>query len=238
MSVVSTRDLLRFLPEISVTEATARFEGVSDFSTREGEIALFQYAKKQFIGEEFEKLRAFSEADLRDLQEVNGMLSEATRGRFLYGLLAGSFQAQTSMGTESRSVALLNLMVEGEHWEELERAQELSVISDGYGLSQGRRAEWAMSLPERKETFEVFEDSVGRYLADMEEEARDWIEALPPGGWRDRGMLAYARQVLDRGNSLEKSRGIIEQIEDPEIRRAGEEHQLVYEKARGIERGR
>jgi len=237
-SKVSTRDIMGFVPKISLEEATADFEAVTDFTTREGEIALYQYGQLHFIGEKFEGLRIYDQEDFREYQEVLAVLPPEIQGRFLYGLLAGSFSSEASMGTEARSLDLLNLMVEGEYWEEVEKAQSLSVVSQGYGLSHEKRAAWAMTLPERKETVPIFEDSVRGFISKNEEHAREWIEELPQGTWRDRGMLAYSRQLLGRGQRLEESQETIEQIQDPEVRRVAEEHHALYEKAGKVGKGR
>jgi hypothetical protein len=237
-SRVSTREIMGFLPKISIEEATARFEAVTDFTTREGEIALYQYGQLHFIGEKFEGLSNYDQEDLQEFNEVIELLPREVKGKFIYGLLAGSFSHETAMGTEARSVDLLNLLVEGGHWKQLEEAQSLTIVSQGYGLSQERRAAWATSLPKRKETVPIFDDSVRSYISKNEEQARDWIEELPQGTWRDRGMLAYSRQLLGRGQRLEESQEIIEQIQDPEVRRAAEEHHALYEKAGKVGKGR
>lgn len=228
---VSTREIMKFLPKVSSAEAEKNFEAMTDFSTRDGEIALFQYSQARFIGEKFEGLRSHDEGNVTEYRNVLEDLPQEVGGRFLYGLLAGSFSHQTAMGTKLRTLDLLNLMAEGGHWEQVKRAQNLVVVRQGFGLSAEERASWAATLPEREETVEVFEESIRPYISKNEGKALGWIEKTLEGTWRDRALLAYSTQMLGLNRRLHDSREAIEKIEDAEIRREAEENHAIYENA-------
>lgn len=226
---ISTRELMRILPGKSLEEARASFEVTSDISTREGELAAFQFAEAQFIGENFEGLRSYEKSQIEKYREFMEVLPRESQGRFLYGLLAGSFSIETVMGTKERALDLLNLMVEGEHWDSLDQAQSLIILDQGMILDFETRAKWAAALPDQDEVAGVFETSVVDYLRKEEASAMEWIESLPPGRWRDEALAASSRQLLRRGRRIEESRQALEKIKDPTIQQAAGELHDTYE---------
>jgi hypothetical protein len=232
-SMIPTRDLMKFLPKLSLEEAAARFHAIDDFSTREGEMALFQYAQLRFFDDEFEWGRNDGAEKLAEIEEVNHTLPLEMQGQFLYGLLAGSFSRETAMGVKQRTfdlLDLLDLMVEGENWAHLERAQFLVSVQ----VDPEERAAWAVNLPERAETAEVFEMGISPYLRRNGDQTWEWIQGFPDGMWRDRALAKYSETMLGQSGQFENLRKTMEAIElikDAEIREGAEGLHALYERA-------
>ncbi|YCM45819.1 hypothetical protein V2O64_07300 [Verrucomicrobiaceae bacterium 227] len=229
-SKISMRDIMRFLPEISRDEAASNFRAVTDFSTREGELALYQYGQRHFFDEKLEWVRSYDEGKLAEMKTVVDRLPHETQGKFIYGLIAGGFEHEFLVGRGDRTVDLLNLMVEGEHWETLERAQSLQQVSAGLGMTAEARAAWAVGLPQKEEAAEVFEYSIRPYIQGHHEESWDWIQKFPEGMWRERALVQYA-DILGSLHEFEATRRAIGEIRDPEARKVAEENYALYENA-------
>ncbi len=95
-------------------------------------------------------------------------------------------------------------------------------------------AEWAMDLPEREETVELFHRAVDRYIGDDLPRARGWLEEMEPGDWhRERGLAEYSQQALRRHQDPEASRWALDQITDPALKQTAEGWRQDWERETG-----
>lgn len=78
-------------------------------------------------------------------------------------------------------------------------------------------AEWAMTLPHRQETNEMFHRGVEPRIRKSPEEAWGWIQGMEDGYWKDRALAEYSQINLHVFNSPEKSAEALAQIRDPEF---------------------
>ncbi len=75
-------------------------------------------------------------------------------------------------------------------------------------------ANWAQSLPPRRETAELFHRGVEPYIRKDPDAAWQWIDGLDNSFWRDRALAEYSQVNLHVFNDPEKSTAAIEQISD------------------------
>ncbi len=100
-------------------------------------------------------------------------------------------------------LGLVDLLIEEQAWSRLEeretvrQIQQLARSGDAVTV-----AEWAVTLPVRAETIELFHRSVETYFREDRNGAREWIESLPPGTWRDRALAEYSQEA--EGQRAEK----------------------------------
>ncbi|RYD20259.1 MAG: hypothetical protein EOP88_15805 [Verrucomicrobiaceae bacterium] len=78
-------------------------------------------------------------------------------------------------------------------------------------------AEWAMTLPHRQETNEMFHRGVEPRIRKSPEEAWGWIQGIQDGYWKDRALAEYSQINLHVFNDPEKSATALGQIQDPEF---------------------
>jgi hypothetical protein len=95
-------------------------------------------------------------------------------------------------------------------------------------------AEWAMDLPERPETVELFHRAVDRYIGEDLPRAKGWLEEMEPGDWRrERGLAEYSQQALRRHQDPEASRWALDRITDPALQQAAEGWRRDWERETG-----
>ena len=87
------------------------------------------------------------------------------------------------------------------------------------GMTPAERAAWVVTLPEREETSELFHRGIDTYIAKNMEESWDWMEAFPPGRWRDRAFSEYSQQAIQTHKDYKASRRALDQIADPNFRK-------------------
>lgn len=142
-----------------------------------------------------------------------------------------AFQGQkTAVGV----LGTMDLLIGQDAWAKVEqpetiyRLQTISRKGDAEAV-----ADWAITMPVRKETTELFHRSVETYLRDNMDTARDWITAIPPGVWRDRAFAEYSQQALNGHNDPAASRWALGQIGDPEFRKTATGWRSSWEKRTG-----
>lgn len=95
-------------------------------------------------------------------------------------------------------------------------------------------ADWAMDLPERPETVELFHRAVDRYIGEDLPRAKGWLEEMEPGDWhRERGLAEYSQQALRRHQDPEASRWALDRITDPALKQAAEGWRQDWERETG-----
>ena len=131
-------------------------------------------------------------------------------------------------------LGLLDLFIEEEAWPRLEDPETLRQIQQlaraGDALIV---AEWAVTLPIRPETTGLFHRSVESYFREDRVAARDWIDALPPGTWRDRALAGYSQVALHDHNDPQASRRALQQISDSDLRTEAESWRTQWGKRTG-----
>jgi hypothetical protein len=95
-------------------------------------------------------------------------------------------------------------------------------------------AEWAVTLPERPDTVEIYHKAIGRYIADDLPRAREWFESMPEDSWhRDNGLAEFSQQALWGKNDPVASQWALDSISDPAIQAKAQQWRLDWEKQTG-----
>jgi hypothetical protein len=94
-------------------------------------------------------------------------------------------------------------------------------------------ADWAMTLPVRRETTELFHRSVEIFLAGNLEAAHRWLDALPDGVWRDRAYAEFSQAALNVHNNSRASRWALNRIGDKDFKNEAEDWRSQWEKRTG-----
>ncbi|MEK7951549.1 hypothetical protein [Luteolibacter soli] len=110
-------------------------------------------------------------------------------------------------------------VIEAGEWNSLEKS-----LSENLGESAQQDpkafAEWALTLPPRAETTDLYHHAVTSYLAEDPDAGREWLESLPAGDWhRERGFAELSQVYLQQHNDPEGSRRAIDSITDPLAKR-------------------
>jgi hypothetical protein len=96
-----------------------------------------------------------------------------------------------------------------------------------------RLADWAMDLPERPETVEIFHRAVDRYIGEDLGRAREWIAGMDEADWhRDRALAEFSQQALRRHQDPASSRWALDQIADPSLKATAEGWRRDWERER------
>ncbi len=96
-----------------------------------------------------------------------------------------------------------------------------------------RLADWAMDLPERPETVEIFHRAVDRYIGEDLARAREWIAGMDAADWhRDRALAEFSQQALRRHQDPESSRWALDLIGDPALKATAEGWRRDWERER------
>lgn len=143
--------------------------------------------------------------------EIQGM-SKAVAEEVLWAAFKGGTGAESVLGT-------MNLLIDQGAWAKVEKAdtsQLLQILSRN-GNSEVV-ADWATSMPVRKETTELFHRSVDTYLRDHMDSSREWISGISDKTWRDRAYAEYSQQALNAHNDPAASRWALDQIGDPDFK--------------------
>lgn len=139
-------------------------------------------------------------------------LPEDQRGPFARALLTAD-----SGNAELLQTALEHL-VDHEQWQLLTPAEtSRAMVAMREKADPVVLAEWAVSLPPRQETSEMFHRGVEPFIRKSPEEAWGWIQEMDEGYWRDRALAEYSQINLHVFNDPEKSAAALEQIRDPEF---------------------
>lgn len=114
---------------------------------------------------------------------------------------------------------IMDLFVETADWKSL--GEQASKLKD-YARQSGNPAEvaaWAMKLPERPETTQLFHRAIEPYIQSDPAGARSWIESMPAQDWRrDRALAEYSQQQLWKIRNEQESRWALDQISNPTLK--------------------
>lgn len=215
---VSARDLLRFLDDGDQTEIRDQLLALSDFSNRDNQLLAFQFGRNfsremRRMGES-EKLAAALQGYREDLAH----LSIEFRGEMLQGLVAGFGKEDYSYGGK-HVLPVLDELVAGGHFRQLRKKSTVEALQYSF-VHKHEMASWAVTLPERYETLELFYRGVEGYIGDDLNRAWDWIEEFPPDLWRDRALAVYSQEALNRHRNYEESERALKAITNPKIEAA------------------
>lgn len=131
-------------------------------------------------------------------------------------------------------LGLADLLMDEAAWAKLEQRETVrqlqKIARDGAAREV---AEWAISLPVRDETIELFHRSVETYLAENPKAAAAWLDAIPPGVWRDRAYAEYSQAALNIHHHPRASRWALNQIADATFKNEAESWRAQWEKRTG-----
>jgi hypothetical protein len=161
------------------------------------------------------------------LMEWKG-IPEARRGEAAKAMLS-------PMNYESKALTTaIDLAMQAGEWDFLAAKAPEQLRQNAHHTDPVALAEWAMNLPERPETVELFHRAVDRYIGDDLPRAKGWLEEMEPGDWqRERGLAEYSQQALRRHQDPEASRWALDQITDPALKQAAEGWRQDWERETG-----
>lgn len=93
--------------------------------------------------------------------------------------------------------------------------------------------DWALKLPERDDTMDIYRVAIRSYLTNKPQEARTWIEALPPGWKRQNSLAAYVQTTMNFRKDPDDAMWAMRQISDPVFKKEAEGYFLKYEETTG-----
>ena len=128
----------------------------------------------------------------------------------------------------------MDFLIQEDAWakvEQQETVQQLQRISRDGGAATA--ADWATTLPVRKETTELFHRSVEIYLRENMRASRTWIAGISTPGWRDRAYAEYSQQALNAHKDPAASRWALDQIGDNTFKSEAERWRSNWEKRTG-----
>jgi hypothetical protein len=155
-------------------------------------------------------------------------IPEARRGEAAKAMLS-------PMNYESKALTTaIDLAMQAGEWDFLAANAPEQLRWHAHHTDPVKLAEWAMELPERPETVELFHRAVGRYIGDDLPRAKGWLEQMEPGDWRrERGLAEYSQQALRRHQDPEASRWALDRITDPALKQAAEGWRQDWERETG-----
>lgn len=138
------------------------------------------------------------------------------------------------MPKPGEATALLDLLVADQAWDKFENSTTVEILHsaiEGEGKAAGESiAQWATTMPVRKETTELFHRSVETYLRDNMQESRAWIGTIEETAWRDRAYAEYSQQALNAHKDPEASRWALDRIQDQKFKAEAEGWRSRWEK--------
>lgn len=213
--VVSAQELLDFIgEEISHEDLIARLEW-ADFSTREGAMARLQYANS--FREIFVDVKDVEQAR-KDLVQSLEWLPKKQRGDFVFEVAKEYRYREEGSDGERKMLSLVDSLIAEESWENLSSRELKNQIDRFQDIPEIEFAKWAVYLPQREETENLFHAGIGRYVENNMEEAWGWIQDFDDSRFRDRALVVYATKASNQHRDREETWKAINLIEDPEMR--------------------
>lgn len=124
-----------------------------------------------------------------------------------------------------------SVLLECEAWDRFESRQMVDRMRILSWNGQAEQvAEWATSMPVRKETTELFYRCVETYLKENMETSREWIAGIENPDWRDRAYAEYSQQALNSHGDPEASRWALNQIQNPTFKTTAEGWRADWER--------
>ncbi|WP_035605655.1 hypothetical protein [Haloferula sp. BvORR071] len=173
--------------------------------------------------------RQLSSQSVAEIEAQVAAVPEALRSEVLWS----AFDVSPADSAEN-TLGLATLLVDNGAWTKLEQ-RETTVLLQQLARDGAAKevADWATSLPVRKETTELFHRSVDHYLNTNMDGAREWLASIPPGVWHDRAYAEYSQQALNAHNNPDASRWALDQIGDASFKREAESWRSQWEKRTG-----
>lgn len=230
-SQLSASQLLPFLEDIPNDELMAQLVSVEDFASRSGKILLLKYGSLNY------KHLASNEMNPEQLKTLRADLDRlptGAQGELLNEILTGFMpdDSESPFPTNAQStVEILDLLMEKKQWEVIGKTQTWKIWQRAHGMTPEERAAWAVDLPKRPETIELFHRGVDTYIGQNMEKAWDWIQNFE-GEWRDRAFSEYSQQALQTHKNYEESQRALDEISDPEFRKLAESWRPQWAKDR------
>jgi hypothetical protein len=158
--------------------------------------------------------------------EIDG-LPQAAREEVLWSAFKDSDTPESVLG-------LADLMVDEEAWAKLENPETGQQLQKAARSGAAREvADWAMTLPVRPETLELFQRGVEIFLAENLEISGRWLNELPDGVWRDRAYAGFSQAALKVHNNSRASRWALNRIGDQDFKSEAEDWRSQWEKRTG-----
>jgi len=220
--LVKTSDIVPYLKRRKPEEVLAALTEMESFETRKATILLQQLGRKY----ESHNLQSEGYTSMASLKSELKELPKEAQGKVLHSILTNHGSDTYWGGKEAGTgtLALIDVMIEGEHWEELASKgawDRLDKQSDD--LPDEDVAVWAANLPEREELKEIFHRGIDNYITNNMEKSWDWIQEFPQGIWRDRAFAEYSQQAWKEHDDYQASRRALDAISDPEFRKTAED---------------
>jgi hypothetical protein len=131
-------------------------------------------------------------------------------------------------------LGLADLLVDEGAWEKLEQPETVRQIQKtSRGGAAREVADWAMTLPVRQETIDLFHRAVEIFLAGNLEASGRWLDELPDGVWRDRAYAEFSQAALNVHNNSRASRWALNRIGDRDFKNEAEDWRAQWEKRTG-----
>ena len=138
--------------------------------------------------------------------------------------------AFTEADTAECLLGLADLLVDEEAWEKLDQPETARRFQEIAGMGAARElADWAVTLPVRQETLELFQRAVGVFLAGNLEASGRWLGALPDGVWRDQAHAEFSQAALRVHNNSGASRWALNRIGDKDFKNEAEDWRSQWE---------
>ncbi len=129
---------------------------------------------------------------------------------------------------------LADLLVDEEAWERLDQPETARRFQEIARNGASRElADWAVTLPVRKETLVIFQRAVGVFLAENLEASGRWLGELPEGVWRDRAYAEFSQAALHMHNNSRASRWALNRIADKAFKNEAEAWRAQWEQRTG-----
>lgn len=158
--------------------------------------------------------------------EIDG-LPKAVREEVIWAAFKDSDTPESVLG-------LVDLMVDEEAWVKLAKPETGQQLQKAARSGAAREvADWAMTLPVRQETLELFQHSVEIFLAENLEISGRWLDELPDSGWRDRAYAEYSQVALSVHHNSRASRWALNRIGDQDFKSEAEDWRSQWEKRTG-----
>ncbi len=141
-------------------------------------------------------------------------LPEASRGAFVLELM------KQATGNPEVSKAAVDSLLEDEQWGLIRtEAAEEAVRVFGAKMEPEELAAWAVELPQREETKQLFHRGVERYIQKDRDAAWEWIGDFDEGMWRDRAYAEFSQQSLNHFDDAARSEEALNMITDPKLKK-------------------
>lgn len=130
---------------------------------------------------------------------------------------------------------VLDMLMKTDQWERLRTTAEKLTEYGKTTTKPAELADWAMTLPQRPETADMFRRSIEPFIIRNNGEAREWIGSLPAGDWRgERALYTYTQNALYARNDEGLYQWAVDRISDPDLKASAANAYLDWARRRGL----